>query len=191
MAVNPKEDVKRADAVSKFTDRITNYVEATTPFQASTGVFNTNMGNASGGQVQQNKRPADMQTSDLEDFATANSSDVLNVLTAIRNFLKSTEFNHVVRFQNTGNLGGNQQGIARLNTTHGINMDSDINSAFASSGVSPKKRLDATEYNNLIEACRGIWDTRCRYGGNKQTYYYNYCHSNFSNFGSHGSRGRR
>lgn len=191
MAINPKEKVARADAVSKFTERITDYVEASTPFYASLSVFNTNMGSASGGQVQQNRRPDEMQASNLEDFATANSNDVLNVLTAIRNFLKSTELNHVVSFQNTGNLGGNQQGIARLNTTHGINMDSDINSAFANSNVAPNKRLDSSEYNDLIEQCRTIWNNRCLNSGVQQIYYYNWCHSNFSNFGSHGSRGRR
>lgn len=194
MALNGNDPISKTDFINRFGQVVRDYVVANTDWTSSTGVWNTTVGNVTGGQAQSTTDPGLPSDATIEDMVRANENTTASILGVFRDSMALYSRNHRIRLYNTGNRGAkNYYGVVRLNTTHGLDVtvDSDYVSNLSANAIIPDVLVDASDLENFFSACQSSWDARCHSISYAAQYNYNYCHSNFSQFGSHGSRGRR
>lgn len=193
MSVEVDKPLSRSEIIKRFDQRIRNYVTDRTDDVRTTPVMNTTVGSVTSNQARLNPDQGDLNLSGVSETVRSNLNDSQTLIRALRNMMVIHARNHLVRYQNTGNLGGSRDGVCALDRTHGTDSGvvSDFNNAVNNLNLTADSEISAGQLDSLITQCRSIWNNRCRSISPAHQYNHNWCHSNFSQYAAHGSRGRR
>lgn len=129
--------------------------------------------------------------------------NITNVVNTLRTYMEQyARFCRVTLVNKITNGGNHPLGMAD-NTSMEINVRKNtaiysvltavrnqFNNDVNTYGLNSPSTVSSENMNDFINACQRNWVNNC-INSSKQTYNYNYCHSNHANHASHGSRGRR
>lgn len=180
------------EIINEFNTKLRTFVQTNTNWVGTTVVWNTTVGGIlntqAPGNYTTNVNPGAPVAADILPDVSAKAGASNSLREVFLAWMKVYSKSHLVRLNNTGNLGpASYSGIYRFITTDRevAAVTTDTTSSFTTNSVLSLSNINKTNLQNLINALQTIWTNRCK-NTIQSTFSYNYCHSS-----CHGSRSRR